>query len=257
LLLHGFGGTPAEMRPLATSLVQAGLAARAPLLPGFGPAMGQLGAISADDWLASASAAWAQVISEHSNSVLIGYSMGAALALHIAVAHPPVRLVLLAPLWRLLGAAWPFGALLPVLRHVIRELPLIQSEAALAQPDLRQFIARAAPDLDLDAPATLQQLRRHMRLPTSSLAYLWRLAITSGDAARAVKAPTFVIQGAGDTVVRRRDTRQLAGRIGGVTQLHELPGGHLLLEPGGPAWRSVSDLVVAFACSMDKDRTTA
>jgi pimeloyl-ACP methyl ester carboxylesterase len=173
----------------------------------------------------------------------------------MAVARPPARLVLLAPLWRLLGAAWPLGAVLPVLRHLIRDVPLIRSEAALAQPDVRQLIARAAPDLDLDAPATRQELRRRMRLPTSSITHLWRLAISSGQAARAVQAPTLLIQGSSDSVVRPRDTRQLATRFAGAIQLHEVAAGHLLLEPGGPAWGSVRELVVTFACSMDKAAT--
>jgi carboxylesterase len=255
LLLHGFGGTPAEMRPLAEALVRRGLSARTPLLPGFGAGMHQLAAVSADDWLATAFQAWAEVTARHPSSVLIGYSMGAALALRMAVARPPARLVLLAPLWRLLGAAWPLGAVLPVLRHVIRDVPLIRSEAALAQPDMRQFITRAAPDLDLDAPAIRQELRRRMRLPTSSIAHLWGLAISAGHAARAVQVPTLLIQGATDPVVRPRDTRQLATRLGGPIQLHELAGGHLLLEPGGPDWDSVRELVVTFACSTDKDRT--
>jgi carboxylesterase len=180
LLLHGFGGTPAEMRPLAQALVERGLAARVPLLPGFGAGMHQLATVSGDDWLASAAEAWADVTVRHSDSVLIGYSMGAALALRLAVVRPPARLVLLAPLWRLLGAAWPLGAALPALHHVLRDVPLIRSEAALEQPEIRQFVARAAPDLDLEAPATRQELRRRMRLPTASIAHLWRLAISSG-----------------------------------------------------------------------------
>ena len=185
----------------------------------------------------------------------MGYSMGAALALRLAVACPPARLVLLAPLWRLLGPVWPPGAMLPGLRHVIRDVPLIRSEADLAQADLRQSIARVAPDLDLDAPATRQELRRRMRLPTSSLAHLWLLAISSGEAARAVRTPTLLIQGVSDTIVRRTDTRQLATRFAGAIQLHELATGHLLLEPGGSAWRSVRELVVEFAGPVDKDRT--
>jgi len=54
-----------------------------------------------------------------------------------------------------------------------------------------------------------------MRLPTSSIAQLWRLAITSGDAARRVHAPTLVVQGVGDMVIRTRDTRRLPERLGG------------------------------------------
>jgi len=37
LLIHGFPGTPAEMRPLGTWLHDQGWAAKGILLPGFGP----------------------------------------------------------------------------------------------------------------------------------------------------------------------------------------------------------------------------
>lgn len=36
LLIHGFPGTPAEVRPLAQALSERGWKVRAPLLPGFG-----------------------------------------------------------------------------------------------------------------------------------------------------------------------------------------------------------------------------
>ena len=37
LLIHGFMGSPKEMRPLAHALVEAGVSARGVQLPGFGP----------------------------------------------------------------------------------------------------------------------------------------------------------------------------------------------------------------------------
>src|SRR3712207_8927637 len=48
------------------------------------------------------------------------------------------RLVLVSPLWRLLGSAWPLGALLPVVRHLMPSIPLLGNAAALDQPELRQ-----------------------------------------------------------------------------------------------------------------------
>jgi carboxylesterase len=185
----------------------------------------------------------------------MGYSMGGALALHLAVTRLPGRLILVAPLWRLLGAAWPLGATIPVLRHVIRDVPQIPSEAALAEPEPRRFITRAAPELDLNAPATRHELRRTMPLPTSSIAHLWRLAITSGDAAPRVHAPTLVVHGLGDTVVRTRDTRRLAERLGGPFELHDVDAGHLVLEPDAEAWGEVRQLIVVFGEPMDKGRT--
>jgi carboxylesterase len=246
LLLHGFPGTPSELRPLGEVLSAAGLSVQAPLMPGFGPAMHQLAEVAEGAWLASAAAAWADVRARHSRTLLVGYSMGGALALRLAAEQPPERLVLVCPLWRLLGPAWPLGALLPVVQRLVPSIGLLHRGSALDSPQLHQFLARAAPDLDLDRPEVRAELRQQVRLPTAAIAQLWRLAIGSGAAARRVRVPTLILQGLADQVVRLRDTRALAGRLGGRVQLHELAAGHLLLDPTTSAWGNVRDLILGF-----------
>jgi carboxylesterase len=210
LLLHGFPGTPSELRPLGEVLSAAGISALAPLLPGFGPAMHQLADVGERDWLASAAEAWADVRARNSPTVLVGYSMGGALAIRLAAEWPPDQLVLIAPLWRLLGSPWPLGALLPAVQRFMPSIGVLDHGSGLDSPELRQFFARAAPDLDLDLPEVRAEVRRHVRLPTAAIAELWRLAIGSGAAARDVRAPTLILQGQADRVVRPHDTRLCA-----------------------------------------------
>ncbi len=246
LLLHGFPGTPAELRPLGEVLAAAGVSALAPLLPGFGPAMHQLAGVGAEEWLASAGEAWAGVRARNLPTLLVGYSMGGALALRLAAEWPPDRLVLVAPLWRLLGPAWPLGALLPLVQHLVPSIGLLDHGSALDNPELRQFFARAAPDLDLDRQEVRAELRQHVRLPTAAVAQLWRLSIGSGAAARRVRVPTLILQGQADHVVRPHDTRVLGRRLGGPVQLHALAAGHLLLDPTTPAGEHVHELILSF-----------
>ena len=58
LLIHGFLGSPRELRPLAQELASAGVTARGVLLPGFGADIARLKEVRAEEWLAAARAAW-------------------------------------------------------------------------------------------------------------------------------------------------------------------------------------------------------
>ncbi len=97
LILHGFGDTPQSVAPLATYLHAAGWTVRAPLLPGHGRTLREFGNSSAADWLECAGEEMAALQATHRRVVLIGQSMGGALATILAAASPPPALVLLAP----------------------------------------------------------------------------------------------------------------------------------------------------------------
>jgi carboxylesterase len=80
LLLHGLGGTGATMRLLADALSVNGHDVQAPTLPGHGSTVHQLAAVGWSDWMAAV-ATWPA-------DVVVGQSMGAALALARAGAEP-------------------------------------------------------------------------------------------------------------------------------------------------------------------------
>src|SRR4051794_41498192 len=54
LLLHGFTGTPQNVRPLADYLARRGLAVSAPRLPGHGTTVADLDETGPQDWLGGA-----------------------------------------------------------------------------------------------------------------------------------------------------------------------------------------------------------
>ena len=76
LLIHGFLGSPRELRPLARELADAGVTARGVLLPGFGAEIARLKKVRAEEWLAAARAAWNETREGASRTTLIGFSMG-------------------------------------------------------------------------------------------------------------------------------------------------------------------------------------
>lgn len=123
LLLHGFGDTPQSLAALAAAVHAAGFAVDVPLLPGHGRTLRAFASSGADQWLASATAAYDALRARHARVGVVGQSMGGALAVLVAAERPDARaLVLLAPfldapsVLRWVGRAhWLVGALLPYL----------------------------------------------------------------------------------------------------------------------------------------------
>jgi carboxylesterase len=100
LILHGFTGSPWEVRPLADALVARGFTVAMPVLAGHVTSVHALDETHWRDWLESARQALVWLDSRCDRVHFVGMSMGSLLCLLLAQAHPPEsagRLVLLAP----------------------------------------------------------------------------------------------------------------------------------------------------------------
>jgi carboxylesterase len=248
LLVHGFPGTPAELRPLAAALNDAGWTTQGILLPGFGPQLPSLPQQRAEDWHAAVRAALDELLATHAPVLLIGYSLGGALALH-AVTHgsPPHGLVLLAPFWHVRVARWQrwvFAALRRVAPN-LRPLARVNFD----EPRLRAGLEQMLPGVPLDDQAVQTELRQ-LVIPAALLDALQ--AVFSGGYAAAPHAdlPTLVVQGAADETAQPADTRALVARLPGPTEYVEVSGGHALVNPAGPGWEQLRAAVLAFAAHL-------
>ena len=126
LLLHGFPGTPAEMRPLGTVLRDAGWTVHGLMLPGLGADIATLETTERSGLVQARQInAMAELKRQHAVVLLIGYSMGGALALHTALEQRPTGLVLLAPFWSF-GEGW-LRILWPVVNLLFRRVKPLQS----------------------------------------------------------------------------------------------------------------------------------
>ncbi|MCA9917489.1 MAG: alpha/beta fold hydrolase [Anaerolineales bacterium] len=232
LLLHGFPGTPAELRPLGKQLAAAGWAAYGPLLPGFGAQIPTLGQKTRHDWLHAAQTEWQKVKAAHETAVLIGYSMGGALALNLAAQQPPDFLVLLAPFWRF--GSWQ-GNLLPIVKHFQKTIYPF-AKADFGDTAVRQQLSEIMPAADLDDPQVQHQIRTQIQLPTQTIDEVRLLGKAGGKLASAITCPTLVLQGSDDQVVPPKLTRQLVTRLAGPATYRELPGNHLFpkMQPPNP-----------------------
>lgn len=246
LLVHGFPGTPAELRPLAESLNRAGWTVHGLLLPGHGAQIETLFEHSHADWLTAVQTALADLQRSFHPVLLVGYSLGAALALQAAVVQPPTALALLAPFWRL-GTTWQqwIGFLL---KPIFRQVRPFQ-KADFANPQVRHGLGNLLPGINLADPE-VQQTLRQLTIPTRIFEELYQVGQGAYRAAPQATRPTLIVQGRQDEVVRPELTRQLMQRLPGPLRYQELLSGHYMIHPDDPGWLHLEQAVLDFAAKI-------
>jgi carboxylesterase len=245
LLIHGFVGTPAEMRPLGERLAAAGYYTRGILLPGFGPDIPRLQETHRHEWISAAASAWEQVRAKGDTSILIGFSMGGAIAMHLAATNPPDLLILLAPFWKMGG--WQYR-LLPLLKYVVPSVAPFE-KANFDDPGVRDQLAAIAPGADLTDPETQRVFREDVRLPLRILDEVRRLGLEAGRLAPRIATPTLILHGEQDLTVSPITTRQLATRFSGPVTYREVPGDHGFIRFTADRHHDIAADVLTF---MDK-----
>ena len=123
LLLHGYGGSPFEVEPVSLALQAAGYHTCSPLLPGHGTSVAEFKKTFFSDWLGCAEESLLNLQKKHTHVMVAGFSMGGALALHLASRHTVAGIATLAgpvfTTWELFREKRDFRLfLLPVLRHI-------------------------------------------------------------------------------------------------------------------------------------------
>lgn len=243
LLVHGFPGTPAEMRPLANSLHRTGVTVESLLLPGFGPQIETLAERKFPEWIDAVQSSLSRLRQSHDRVVLVGFSMGGAISMHVAASLVrPDAMVLLAPFWQL-GEPWQ-QFLWPLLRVFMRHFRPFE-KADFRDPRLRRDILKFMPDADLDDPET-QTMIREISLPFGVLDQLRLLGRSAYHLAPRLELPIMVVQGREDDVVHPRKTQRLVSRFPEAIRYCEVSGDHQLIHPDHPAWAEVEALVVRF-----------
>ena len=84
VLVHGFTGSPAAMRPWAEFLNARGYSVRVPLLPGHGTKPSDLNEVQWPEWPAKVKAEIAELQKQCSQVFVAGLSMGGGTTLHVA-----------------------------------------------------------------------------------------------------------------------------------------------------------------------------
>ena len=210
LLIHGYSGSPDELRGMGASLAEAGYTVHGPLLAGHGGAPADMFGVRWEDWLASADAGM-RLLRERCHTVFVcGFSLGGLLGIHMAAREPIAGLIALAPALQLRG-----GSLLPatgLLRHILPwYYPLARAD--FASPAVRAAVLERAPEANLDDPAVVEQIRREAKVPVGSLYELARLQRQVRSDLALVRVPTLLMQGRNDQTVNPRSVIEVATGI--------------------------------------------
>lgn len=226
LLVHGFGGTPAEMRPLGEQLNAQGWAVQAPLLPGFGSDFANLGSVTHQQWIVTVRNGLIALRRQHGRVVLVGFSMGGAIGVNIAVKTPPDALVLINPFTKIDHFVW---RMLPLLKYAVRDFkPFRLVKLDFESEEARRNIGQFMPDADLSDPE-VQRAVLSFSLPTRALDELRAVGETAYGRAAKVGTPTLVIQATRDTTASPAYSRKLAARIPGARWV-EIDGEHNFIQ---------------------------
>lgn len=192
LLLHGFGGTPPELRRLGVHLAEHGWRCSAPMLAGHGSTPETLARTRWQDWESSARSALDTLASGCDVVVVAGQSMGGTLALHLAATDSRIMAVagLASPIW-IRGLAL---RLLPIAKHVVRW-------------------NRPGADIDLWLPEAVEELYSYGRRSTHSIHELVRLMTVTRAELATVRQPVLLLHGARDRGIDPRNAADIEARL--------------------------------------------
>lgn len=243
LFVHGFMGTPAEMRPLASELHQSGWTVQGLLLPGFGRQIATLFDRRYQEWLDAVSSALLKLQEKHHPVVLVGYSMGGAVSLGVAAENAPDSLILLAPFWRLGDRI--HRLVWSVVKHLFPN-PQPFKRMDFSDPRFDAFVGGLLPDLDLADPQ-VQNVLRQLRVPARFVDEIFGVGKAAERVAGQVNTPTLIVQGTGDEAIRPAQTRRLLQRLPGPIIYEEVETDHGLVEADNPGFKQMASSVLAFA----------
>ena len=193
LLIHGFTGSPPEMRLIGDYLHQRGFTVSGPLLPGHGTTVEDMNRCRWTDWTGQAEAALGDLQSRCATTFVGGLSMGSILTLYLAAQHPELAgIITYSP------AVWPADRLLyltPVLKRVIRT-KVKSDDSDLVDPgaDLRLWSYEENPAFA--AHELLKLLRQVRRLLPQ------------------VTCPVLGVHSTGDTAIHPDSARRTYERVG-------------------------------------------
>lgn len=196
LLLHGFAGTPPEVRELGEFLAARGYDAMGPLLDGHGTTPEGMARTRWTDWARSAQHALDRLRADCREVFVAGQSLGGSLALHLAANNPDLSGVVpmaamgnprFFPDWRL--------RVIKVMKYAVRwHTP--------------------AKDSDLGDPERLQALHSYARRPSVCIESLMAFIRVVERELPSIRVPALLLHGRRDRTVPVENATFIRDRLG-------------------------------------------
>jgi len=232
LMIHGFTGSPASMRPIGEWLAERHVRVEGVRLPGHGTDLDDLRARGWSEWVEAAAAGLRSLRTDCRTVVAFGQSMGGAIALHLAATRAgEVDAIALAN-------PYVFDirhAVIPVGRLVLREVNGVANDISITGVEENA-------DARMPVPA-IAQMAAMLRLVRRELS--------------AIRQPVVLFRSANDHVIPRGGPAKVLARLGSVRkQLVECPSSfHVVtLDRDAPL---VRERLLAFAREIDAARAPA
>jgi carboxylesterase len=196
LLIHGFAGTPPEMRGMGQFLAARGYDVMGPLLAGHGLTPEAMAGTRWRDWVRSAEVALAELHRDCAEVFVGGQSLGGTLAFHLAATHPEVRGVVT------MGAMSSPVYFRDWRIKVIRGLKYI---ARWHVPD---------DDVDLGDPSAVKHLHSYARRPSVCIESLMDLLRVVDRELPRITVPALITHGRRDRTVDVANASHIMETIG-------------------------------------------
>jgi len=225
LLIHGFTGSPPEMRLVGDHLHRHGLTVYGPLLPGHGTSADDMNRYKWTDWTAHVESALSD-LQRRCNAVFVaGLSMGTLLTLHLAAHHPDLPgAILYSPA---VAVANRLIYLSPVFKYLIHKMP-------------------KSPDRDLTDPQAEQRLWSYEHNPTFAAHELLKLIRHTRRLLPQVSCPLLIIHSTLDQAIDAHSARLAYEKVGSADKelvtLHN--SGHCLTVDS--EWEFVAEKTLRF-----------
>jgi carboxylesterase len=201
LCVHGFTGTPHEMRGLAASLARRGPTVHAVALPGHATVIDEMDDTTWGDWAGAVVEAYDRLAARCSSVAVVGQSLGGLLTLYLATRRRPAAIASL-------GAPLRLAGLSGMVARASTRWPLagrVQRLPKLGGSDVRDPDAKAA------NPA-------YPAIPVRPLGELLAFMRVVDDALPQVTAPLLLIHAEQDHTAPVDSVARISRRVGSLDQ---------------------------------------